>query len=172
MPKCVCDAALAELNDSCIGRTTFNTDHTSCRVAQVQVESLVLWREGYKLGSVRVLLGSIVLGVVACSADQPQWSNLKEQMIGRSYQDIVACAGIPDTQATIGENTGAVLYRDTVYGGFSCDATLIIKQSRVASVTQREIPSTDGVIHIPPDRVMWPDYKLCSRRFASCHWSQ
>lgn len=121
----------------------------------------------------RSLVLAALLSVVCCSSSsEPAWSVVKSQIIGRSYEDIVSCAGIPDTQSSVSVQTGAVLYRETISGGFTCDATLIIKDGRVTTVTQREIPSTDNTLHIPSDTVLWPNYSLCNKRFASCPWAK
>jgi hypothetical protein len=118
----------------------------------------------------RAMVLVAVFFVTCCvgSSGEPTWPQVKSTLIGKTYANVVACAGIPESQSDVGERTGAVLYRDTITGGFTCDATLIIKEGRVASITEREIPSTENSIHIPPDSVMWPNYSLCSRRFKNC----
>jgi hypothetical protein len=111
-----------------------------------------------------------LVGCSVSSSSQTPWSEVKNRLIGKPYEEVVACAGIPDNLTTVTEGTGAVLYRQSITGGFTCDSTMMIKAGTVVSVTEREIPSTDEKIHIPPDSVMWPNYTLCSKRFENCTW--
>jgi hypothetical protein len=96
---------------------------------------------------------------MVASQEQPNCNNL----IGRSYADVVACAGIPESQADVGVRTGAGLYRMQLPGGFFCDSTLLVKEGRVVSVTEREVEGTDL-----GERMMWRDHELCIKRFESC----
>jgi len=104
-------------------------------------------------------------------SSQTPWSQVKSSLVGKTYADVVACAGIPESQADVGEKVGAVLYRDTITGGFSCDATLMIKEGRVVSITERNVAETYRTSVISPEKT-WQDHTLCSRRFKSCPWAR
>jgi hypothetical protein len=116
----------------------------------------------------RMLIFSISI-LIGCSASpQPPWSEVKNRLLGRTYEEVVTCAGVPDGITTVSEGIGAILYREHVSTPRStCESTLLIKDGRVANITQRQNNESSTASNI-----VWPNYTLCSKRFESCPWTR
>ncbi len=121
----------------------------------------------------RALVFAVLLFVGCCSSlpPQPPWPEVKNKLTGKLYEEIVACAGVPDSLTTVSEGTGAVVYRDYVsygsaVGSLICEATMVVKEGHVVSVTQREHDDTTF------GSKEWPNFKLCSKRFENCPWTR
>ena len=117
----------------------------------------------------RPVLIFVILLSVGCSAEpQPPWPEVKNKLIGASYEDVVSCAGVPDNLTTVSEGTGAVLYRRyDVRTASTCEATLVVKQGRVTGVTQNEVDANSSYT-----KIVWPNQALCSKRFENCSWAR
>ena len=121
---------------------------------------------------VRLMRRALVFAVmfpVACSGpSQPPWSSVKGKLIGKTYEEVVACAGVPEGVTTVGQETGAILYRENDMNPSStCEATMLVKEGQVVSITQRQNDQAPTFA-----KVAWPNYTLCSKRFQECPWTR
>jgi len=90
------------------------------------------------------LVGAILATWPAgCAYRSAEWALIKQNLVGMSYSDVIACAGEPDQETTTGPNgrTGAIAYSGPVggIGGDACMATLYFDDGRVVRVSDQNM---------------------------------